>query len=153
MTLSSPPQSVERLQSQTKICHRPCRLCHHIPRRRTPAYHRPRPKGIVVAAMKVAVVPSSPLVIVVIAIAADAPFGNRDEGALSSGKGTTRRHRKPRRPAPLQFDPRKNMHCIPRHQCKDVAPREASAQAAWIDQAEHERAPAEWRDLLPLHLA
>ena len=35
--------------------------------------------------MKVAVVPSSPLVIVAIAIAADAPFGNRDEAALMGG--------------------------------------------------------------------
>ena len=35
--------------------------------------------------MKVAVVPSSPLVIVVIAIAADAPFGNRDEAAPMGG--------------------------------------------------------------------
>jgi len=39
----------------------------------------------VVAARKVAVVPSSALVIVVIAIAADAPFGNRDEAAPMGG--------------------------------------------------------------------
>ena len=67
------------------IRHRPCRLCRHIRRRRTPAYHGPRPGEIVVAAMKVAVVPSSPLVIVVIAIAADAPIGNRDEAAPLGG--------------------------------------------------------------------
>ncbi len=37
---------------------------------------------------------------------------------------------------------------IPRRQCKDVVPRDASARAAWIDQAERERAPADRRDLL-----
>jgi hypothetical protein len=81
----APPQSAERLQSQTKIRNRPCHLCRHIPCRRTPAYHRPRPGGIVVAVMKVAVVPSSPLVIVVIAITADASFGNRNEAAPMGG--------------------------------------------------------------------
>ena len=48
---------------------------------------------------------------------------------------------------------RETKHCIPRRQGKDVVPCDASAPAAWIDQAERERAPADRRDLLPLHLA
>jgi hypothetical protein len=41
----------------------------------------------------------------------------------------------------------------PRRQGKDVVSRDVPARAPGIDQAERERAPADRRDLLPLHLA